>query len=554
MLGALMLLITLVACTENKEEAKDELDEEVEAEEEVFDPEPDPDAKQVSFYDEKRMDNQKEIEEELRATYEEGDYSFQDPFIEVDPYDATPLTALAMFETDKPAQITVTVGGKDDQQPIEKTWEGYETEHEIPILGLYPDTENAVTVEATNEAGETKKTELSITTEALPEDFLTTELTEANTEKMEDGLTFIVPSTRYVYAVDENADVRWYSSLWNSHVFQRLNNGNILYITKSEDQDQYNELLEMDMLGKVSNSYIVELKNYEDTNVVHHDVIELPNGHLLATTHDTDSDYIEDEMTEIDRETGETRRNFSFRDILPGKLYLDYEGASADEGDWLHQNAVWFDETDETILISSRHQDLIMKLAYPSGDIKWILAAPENWPEDYEEYVLDAEDEALKFPAGPHAMKTLPDQDNNEDTTDILLFDNNIVISRGDEDESEEYSRAVQYRINEKEGTVEEVWSYGEERGKSFFSSIVGNTQHLEETGNRLITSGYTEVEDDPDARESMIIEVDEEQPAEVVYEIVVTGFDKGSHRQVYRAKRLSLYPEQEWEYELKKK
>src|SRR5699024_1179000 len=220
--GALALMLTLVACTENKEEAKDEPDEEAESKEEVFDPEPDPDAKQVSFYDEERINDQEEIEEGLRADYEEGNYAFEDPFIKVDPYDAVPLTALVMFETKEPVQIKVTVGGEEGQQPIEKTWEGYETEHEVPILGLYPDTENAVTVEATNEAGETKKTELTITTEALPDDFLTTELTEANTEKMEDGLTFIVPSTRYVYAVDENADVRWYSSLWNSHVFKRL--------------------------------------------------------------------------------------------------------------------------------------------------------------------------------------------------------------------------------------------------------------------------------------------------------------------------------------------
>jgi len=495
--GALALMLILASCSENKEEAKDDPDEEAESKEEVFDPELDPDAKQVSFYDEERINDQEEIEEDLRADYEEGNYAFEDPFIKVDPYDAAPLTALAMFETKEPVQIKVTVGGEEGQQPTEKTWEGYETEHEVPILGLYPDTENTITLEATDEEDNTESTELSISTEALPDDFLTTELTEANTEKMEDGLTFIIPSTRYVYAVDENADVRWYSSLWNSHVFKRLNNGNILYITKPEDQDQYNELLEMDMLGKVSNSYIVELKNYEDTNIVHHDVIELPNGHLLATTHDTDSDYIEDEMTEIDRETGETRRNFSFRDVLPGKFYLGYDGNTDNEADWLHQNAVWFDETDETILISSRHQDLIMKLAYPSGDIKWILAAPENWPEDYEQYVLDADSE-VKFPAGPHAMKTLLDQDDNSDTTDILLFDNNIVISRGDEDESEDYSRAVQYRINEKERTVEGVWAYGEERGTSFFSSIVENTQYLEETGNRLVTSGYTEVEDEP--------------------------------------------------------
>jgi len=44
---------------------------------------------------------------------------------------------------------------------------------------------------------------------------------------------------------------------------------------------------------------------------------------------------------------------------------------------------------------------------------------------------------------------------------------------------------------------------------------------------------------------------VNDEESAEVVYEIAVTGFDKGSHRQVYRSARLSLYPEQEWEFTL---
>lgn len=544
---ALALLIILAACTGNKEQAKDEQAKTAEKEE-VFDPEPDPNAKQVSSYNEQRINDQEQIDEALLSAYVEGTYSFEKPFIKVDPYDAAPLTALTMFETDEPVQITVTVGGKESQQPIEKTWEAYEVHHEIPILGLYPATENKVTLEATNEVGETDTTELSISTEPLPDDFLTTDLVEADTKKMEDGLTFITPSTRYAYAVDDNAEVRWYSTLWNSHIFNRLENGNLLYITKEADQDKYNELLEMDMLGKVSNSYLIQLGGYEDTNVVHHDVIELPNGHLLATTHDVDSDYIEDEMTEIDRETGETRRNFNFRDILPEEFYLDYDGDTKNEADWLHQNAIWFDETDNSILISSRHQDLIMKLSYPAGKINWILAAPEKWPEEYERYVLDAKNEAVKFPAGPHAVKTLPDQDNNENTADILLFDNNKVISRGDEDESEKYSRAVQYRINEKKRTVEEVWSYGEERGKPFFSGIVGNTQYLADSSNRLITSGYTKVENEPDARRSKIVEVSDQDPAEVVYEIVVSGFEKGSHRQVYRANRLPLYPEKEWE------
>src|SRR5699024_4772076 len=210
-------------------------------------------------------------------------------------------------------------------------------------------------------------------------------------------------STKYTYGVDHNADVRWYSTLWNSHVFKRLENGNILYMTKEEGQDKYNELLEMDMLGKVYNSYIFDIGEYEKTNVVHHDVIELPNGNLLATTHDTESDYIEDEMTELDRETGETLRNFSFRDVFPSEFYEEYDGALAEDGDWFHQNAVWFDDTDNTLLISSRHQDLIMKISYPEGDIKWILAAHEKWPEEFEKYLLEPTNGTVKFPAGHHA-------------------------------------------------------------------------------------------------------------------------------------------------------
>ncbi|WP_163969563.1 aryl-sulfate sulfotransferase [Oceanobacillus halotolerans] len=499
---------------------------------------------QLTTYDERRINEQQEIDAERNETYENGDYTVENPLITVDPYGVTPLTALIMFETEDPTQITITVEGKDDEADISKEFSDFNTQHEIPVLGLYADSTNTVTVQATTEDGDTQTTELSIQTEALPDDFLTTEVAEADATKMEEGLTFIVPSTRYVYGVDHNADVRWYSTLWNSHVFKRLENGNILYITKEEGQDQYNELLEMDMLGKVENAYLVQLENYEDTNVVHHDVIELPNGNLLATTHDTSSDYIEDEMTEIDRETGETVRNFNFRDIFPASFYEDYYGASAADGDWFHQNAVYLDETDNTLLISSRHQDLTMKIGYPDGEIKWIMAAHDKWPEEFEQYLLEPQGDSLKFPAGPHAIMNIPDQDNDEATTDYLLFDNNIVITRGNKDVSEEFSRAVQYRINDEDMAIEEVWSFGEERGTNFYSNIVGDADFLPNTANRLITSGYITVEADEDARNSRIIEVTDQNPAEVVYEIIVSDFEEGSHRQAYRAERMRLYEE----------
>lgn len=508
----------------------------------------DGEVEQLSTSDTRRMNEQEKLEQALQGEYEAGSYSLESPFVKRNPYDVAPLTALAMFETDEPVKITVTVEGKDEYGDIERTFDEFKTEHSIPILGLYPDYDNTVTIEATNEAGETVKSTLTVKTDPLPDDFLTNETAEAHPEKMENGLTFIVPSTRYVYAVDHNADVRWYSTLWNSHVFKRLDNGNILYITKEEGQDEYNEVLEMDMLGKIDHSYLIQLDDYEDTNVVHHGIIELPSGNLLATVHDMESPYIEDEMIEIDRETGETVRDFNFRDLFPEDFYEDYGGALSDDGDWFHQNAIWYVEEDDSILVSSRHQDLIMKLSYPDGKVDWILADHEKWPDSYEKYLLEPKGDDFKFPAGPHAPMTMPDFDNNEATNDYLLFDNNIVITRGDDPLSEQFSRGVQYRINSEEMTVEEVWSFGEERGGNFYSSIVGDADYLEDTGNRMLTSGYIEADNGMNSR---VVEVSGEQPADVAYELVISGFEKESHRQAYRAERLPLYPEQEWNVEI---
>ncbi|GAA0606721.1 aryl-sulfate sulfotransferase [Virgibacillus siamensis] len=502
---------------------------------------PDGKVEQLSSYSNERMKKQEKMEEQLKEQYAQQPHSIKNPFVKLDPYGVTPLSALAMFETEEPAQVTITVEGKDKHGDVTHTYEKYKTEHTISILGLYPDYQNTVTITATTKSGNTVEDTVSIQTDGLPDVFLNTETVEAHPEKMENGMTFIIPSSRNVYAVDHQANVRWYSTHWNSHVFQRLDNGHLLYITKEEGQNKYNEILEMNMLGKVYNSYRINLDNYEATNLVHHDAIELPSGNLLATVHDTDSNYIEDEMIEIDRETGKTVRDFSFRDVFPESFYQEYDGPSEDEGDWFHQNAIWYMESDKSILVSSRHQDLAMKMSYPEGEVEWILAAHELWPDSYERYLLEPVGDDFKFPGGPHAIMPLPDMDNNKQTTDYLLFDNNIVITRGDDPQSEDFSRMVQYRINPEKMTVKEVWSYGEKRGDELFSSIVGDANYHYDTGNRMLTSGFIEAENGMNSR---VVEVNDEQPADVIYEIVISGFKEDSHRQAYRAMRLPLYPE----------
>lgn len=549
----LVLLAGLSACSNDKDDKTKDDSKDKTKKEQVFDPKPDPDAKQISSYNDDRMEEQKKKDKDILSEYKDGDYTYDDPFIKLDPYDTSPLSALVMFETKNPTSVKVTVGKEKYEEPITNEWKKAKKKHQIPVLGLYPDKENKVTLEITNKDGKTAKKELTIKTDPLPEDFMETNLTEAHQEEMEDGLTYIVPTSGYLFAVDANADVRWYSSLRSRLVFTQLNNGNYLQTTRKDDESQYNELLELDKLGKMHNAYTIDIEGYEEDNLIHHDVIEMPNGNLLATVHEPDSEYVEDHMSEIDRKTGKTTQEINLRDVMPDDAPDEYEGKNAEINDWIHQNAVWFDEDDNSILVSGRSQDVILKVSYPDGKLKWILGADEKWPDEYKDYVLKPEGD-VKFPAGQHAMKIVDHKKDKKksNTKDIILFDNNEVFTRGDEDVSEDYSQAIRYEVNEKDKTVKQTWSYGKDRGESFFSHIIGNVQYLYDQDNLILNSGATEDANSPTGVTGRIVEVDAKDPdSEPIFELEVRGKSEDAVEYTYRTWRLPLYPEKEWNFQL---
>ena len=51
------------------------------------------------------------------------------------------------------------------------------------------------------------------------------------------------------------------------------------------------------------------------------------------------------------------------------------------------------------------------------------------------------------------------------------------------------YSRAVRYRINTKDMTIEQVWEYGKDRGAEFFSPYICNVEYYNE-GHYMVHSG----------------------------------------------------------------
>ncbi|MBS6432034.1 MULTISPECIES: aryl-sulfate sulfotransferase [Enterococcus] len=497
------------------------------------------------------QEDQSEKEKEYQELLKSGDYNEDNIYVKVDPYDASPLSALLLFQTEEAIKVEISVAGKDDESTIKNSFDDYTTDHSIPVLGLYADKENEVTVKLTNEAGTSVEKKLTIKTGALAKSIADIEVNEADTEKMALGdseLTFVVPSTKRAYAFDANGDVRWYSTRYNSHIFKELANGNLLYLTKeANDADTYNVLLETDYLGKIYNRYDFSSSSASndtgeskgEMTVIHHDGIELPSGNLLLTVNDG-SNYIEDTMIELNRETGEIEKTIDLKDLLPESFYEEYDSTSREDGkiDWFHQNSVDYDEADNSIIISGRHQDTIMKIDYATNEIKWIMGDSSGWPESYQKYFLDGD---VKASGGQHAAIVLPDQDDNAETTDILYYDNNISVTRGDEADSEKYSEARQVRINEEDRTIEEVWTFGEDLGEAYFTKIIGSARYLADNGNRLVNFGYRE-----EGKTSSIMEVTED--GETVLDVDLTDFPASAW--AYRAERFSLYNDN-WTYQL---
>lgn len=505
----------------------------------------------VSLNDE-WQEMQSEKEKKYQNLLKSGEYTEDNIYVQLDPYDASPLSALLLFQTEDAMTVDISVAGKDEATTIKNSFDDYETDHSIPVLGLYPDTENEVTVTLTDESGNSMEKTVTIKTGTLAKSIATIDVKEADTQKMDLGdseLTFVIPSTKRAYAFDANGDVRWHSTRYNSHIFKELTNGNLLYLTKeSNDADTYNVLLETDYLGKIYHRYDFSSssaandtgKSEGEMTVIHHDGIELPSGNFLLTVNDG-SNYIEDTMIELNRETGEIEKTIDLKDILPEAFYEDYDSTSREDGkvDWFHQNSVEYDEADNSIIISGRHQDTIMKIDYDTSEIKWIMGDSSGWPESYQKYFLKGD---VKASGGQHAAIVLPDQDDNDETTDILYYDNNISVTRGDEETSEKYSEARQVRINDAEMTIEEVWTFGEALGKDYYTKIIGSARYLSNTGNRLVNFGYRD-----EGQTSSIMEVTEE--GETVLNVDLTDFPTSAW--AYRAERFSLYNE-DWTYELK--
>ena len=172
------------------------------------------------------------------------------------------------------------------------------------------------------------------------------------------------------------------------------------------------------------------------------------------------------------------------------QAFGDIAGTGAGRN-WAHVNSVDYDPSDDSIIISSRHQSAVIKIGRDK-QVKWILGAPNGWQGGLRDRVLQPVDAAgrpvpcrigrcegnFDWTWTQHTAWRVKEL-SEPGVTVLTVFDNGD--GRGltqPEDPKEKYSRAVMYRIDERKGTVEQLWSYGRNRGHELYSAITSSVEY----------------------------------------------------------------------------
>ncbi len=478
----------------------------------------------------------------------------------INPAGANPLCAKLDVQTNLAGKIKIDVLGQDGETSgVSHIFPASDISHQIPILGLYADYENIVHVTLLGDNNEelTKDT-LKIQTTSLPENLPIATVQIRKTDKMTPGFTLVSNHANHIphmpYMFDAFGKIRWVldyrehpilNNMYAAVGLERLQNGNFYFGDATDDA-----IYEIDVYGEILNSW--DLGGFW----FHHNVQEKPDGNFLLTVDSPDSYHEngnltkEDFILEIDRQTGDISHIWDLKESLDEWRTTWDNVLNNSPMDWLHANAVIYDESDGNIIVSCQKQGLV-KLDY-DNKVQWILAPHLGWDtnrqgdnlNDFLLTPLDANENPITDTQVLNGYENHPDFEWNWyqhapmilPNGHLMLFDNGLNRHYNT---SEKYSRAVKYLIDEEAMTVRQIWQYGKERDNKTYSPIVSDVDYLPQKNNILFSPGRCDY-DEENLRGGRIVELDY-ITQEVVFEAFINGgfFDL----QFHRTERLEIYP-----------
>lgn len=258
--------------------------------------------------------NEMEIEKEFNGK----NYTFENPYVKLNPYNRTPLGALVNFNTEyreNPVRITIkgVDGSRDFVYTVNKMGE-----NGIPVTALYPNTENKINIKilSKDRSRIIKEKNISIKTENL-DDRLPIVVIEKNYGEflkgvLEPGMntaSFVTGEKSIPFIFDNNGKIRYVFNCGE-------NMGKVILKKDKKDDwilDNGKTVIKINSLGKVSGDKI-EVNEYEELKIdddltkgytVNHIQYLPKKNNLLIVYGFSSTTYSSAVYSEVDRETRE---------------------------------------------------------------------------------------------------------------------------------------------------------------------------------------------------------------------------------------------------------
>ncbi|MFQ9516085.1 MAG: aryl-sulfate sulfotransferase [Eubacterium sp.] len=392
------------------------------------------------------------IECAINDLVENQNNSFKNMLVIKNPYQFSPLCAMALFKTKKPYGVRITVKGKNSEGDISCKIDAT-TNHRVPIMGLYADYENIIDIELLGKKDKIvkkktfkmyvpplkgKNSKIEVTKEFSKADYIY-------------NLTLVYGGGDdgiYPYAFDKNGDIRFCFSLApKTYGFQPISNGKFLFLNKKVvrltcTNPTATQLYVVDQMGRFHKLYNVE-------KGTHHDFAEMENGNFVVGSNSIEGATFEDAVIEIDRKTGDILNEIKIKDYIDPKF--------VDTADWAHLNSIECDKDEKTVIVCLRNLHSVLKINYEKKELVWILGNPVFWENStVSDKVLMPQGENMEWFFQAHASYFIDaDLDHNPDTRHLIIYDNHRDKRRPvDYFDGERSSYVRIYTINEKEKTV----------------------------------------------------------------------------------------------------
>jgi hypothetical protein len=422
---------------------------------------------------------------------------------------ACPLVPTITATSATPVTMTVTVG---DQTRATST---PSTSPSLPMYDFVPGVPYTFSVSLASD-GATETRTVDWTPPPLPDAWPLAEnlVDPPDVANMQPGYTFLpltwLGHANYIAAVDENGAPHWLYSA-NSRVddLDLDLDGNPLFLDDGglhrldwscHEFGRY--VWDPPPPGAPSDAIAIP-----GTLLFHHEVSQLADGTFLTLDHEVHrgvelpSDYSLTATAPTDVDSAVILRFDASGAVLDRISYFDlfqtnrigYDALNESTEvpgtvDWVHGNAVQWDEWDDSYVASARQQDAVMKFHRDidqSLQIDWILATPANWSAPWTDSLL-TRDAATQWQYHQHAPVL------SEDGS-LVLFDNgNQRVSPPDPipPNYKPVSRAVQFHVDADAMTVSTDWVHASTGDGQVDCTANGSVTHLE-NGDVLMLCAY---------------------------------------------------------------